>query len=521
MFKALSKYRLSRLLKIVLSVVCFLMIAFWFVFRPIPGPSRSIPQGWGSSLVARFKGQTARLRPPGHGAAPFAHPFMAATSSNNMHVDSLASDVHLIGGPLGYKPNVKTYAHGSVGGECATVTFDSRGNIVTVCATFSGFALLLMEPRQLHPIARMDLPSRPSTKTFNLRKIMTDTSGGAYFFLDHKDRAVLVDAEQKLRVVRQDWTTNPPSFVADAEFDLSSTLRETSVAGDAVTAVLPDTRGNYWFVSRQGVIGAVEPASERVSVLRLDNEEIQNSFAVDDQAVYVVSDRALYALVADPTTGKPTVRWREPYERSTTQKPGMIGLGSGTTPTISDEYVVIADNAEPQTNLLIFRRDINFTGSRLVCKHPVFEPGKSATENSIIAHGGSFIIENNYGYDLFLTMMFGKTSTGGVTRVDLNSDGNGCTTVWTSPIKSQTTVPKLSLETGLVYVYAKDPDARWGIDAYYLAALDFATGKTVFEALTGTGVAFDNNWAPITLGPNRCAYIGSLRGLIQLCDGDR
>ena len=160
-------------------------------------------------------------------------------------------------------------------------------------------------------------------------------------------------------------------------------------------------------------------------------------------------------------------------------------------------------------------------GSRLVCKQPVFEPGHSASENTVIGFDRSVIVENNYGYDMFPTMTFGRTSEPGNTRIDLDPDGTGCHVVWESQEISQTTVPKLSLGNGLLYFYTKDAHAARWVDAYYLTAIDFRTGETVYKLLTGTGVGYDNNWAPITLGPDGTAYVGTVRGLIAIRDEAR
>ena len=51
-----------------------------------------------------------------------------------------------------------------------------------------------------------------------------------------------------------------------------------------------------------------------------------------------------------------------------------------------------------------------------------------------------------------------KTTSPGVTRIDLNADGNGCREVWTSNETSPSVVPKLSLGSGLVYVYTNPPN---------------------------------------------------------------
>jgi len=38
----------------------------------------------------------------------------------------------------------------------------------------------------------------------------------------------------------------------------------------------------------------------------------------------------------------------------------------------------------------------------------------------------------------------------------------------------------------------------------------------VWSILTGVGLGYDNNYAPITLGPARTAHIGALGGLVSV-----
>jgi len=149
--------------------------------------------------------------------------------------------------------------------------------------------------------------------------------------------------------------------------------------------------------------------------------------------------------------------------------------------------------------------------------------GTRVPQHPFMAAGGSsmLIVENNAGYDIFPTMMFGRTGAGGVARVDLDDDGEGCHVVWQSGEVSQTAVPKLSLGNGLLYLYTKLPGAPWWTDAYYLTAVDFRTGETVYGVLTGTGLGYDNHWAAITIGPDGTAYVGTLRGLLAVRDGER
>jgi hypothetical protein len=101
--------------------------------------------------------------------------------------------------------------------------------------------------------------------------------------------------------------------------------------------------------------------------------------------------------------------------------------------------------------------------------------------------------------------------------VDLNRGGRGCHSVWRSPEIAPSVVPKLSLETGLVYTYTKPPrDDR--ADPWYFTALDFCTGRTIYSRLAGVGFGYNNNFAPVTLGADGSAYVGAIGGLVRLAD---
>ena len=78
-------------------------------------------------------------------------------------------------------------------------------------------------------------------------------------------------------------------------------------------------------------------------------------------------------------------------------------------------------------------------------------------------------------------------------------------------------VPKLSLANGLVYTYTKPPRDD-GTDAWYFTTIDFHTGQTVYSRLAGTGFGFNNNFAPVTIGPDDRAYVGALGGITEFRD---
>ncbi|WP_330295155.1 hypothetical protein [Streptomyces sp. NBC_00503] len=496
-----------------------------------PAAADGIPLAPGHRLVSHYEGGPATAAPlPGQ--APPQHPFMAPNGRSGMHSDASGSATSPWSGPLGRKPTVTSEKIAALGGECATATFDSAGRLVTVCGTFSGFKVELLEPRTLAPLAEYQLPQRSSTvraiSTLDLSKIFKDTSGGAYFYLDNEDRAVLADSRQHiLRLSHAQGPDGTWRFRADDDWDLTgqvphdcadwTNLRPTGTC-DPVTSVMPDWNGRIWWVTRQGRVGTVDPATSRIRSIRLPGEEIQNSFSVAEDGVSIVTDHALYSFRAD-ADGTPVAQWRQTYDRGTGTKPGSVNQGSGTTPDLfGDGYVAITDNADDRMNVLVYKRGTDVPeGQRLVCRVPVFGAGASTTDNSLITWGNSIVVENNYGYENITSLVLGKSVVGGASRIDVRADGSGCDTVWQSPVRSPSVVPKLSTGNGLLYFYEKEPNI-WGIDAWYLTAVDFRTGERRWRRLTGTGPLYDNNWAPITLGPDGTAYVGVFNGIVAVRD---
>ncbi|WP_434599504.1 hypothetical protein [Streptomyces sp. A5-4] len=495
--------------------------------------AEEIPRAPGHRLVSSYEGAPATAQPV-PGQAPPQHPFLAPNGRSGMHADAAGSGTHPYAGPLGRDPQVTSEKIAALGGECATATFDAAGRLITVCGTFQGFLLKLLDPRTLATLAEYKLPQRSSTveaiTRLDFAKIFKDTSGGAYFYLDDQDRVVLADSRQHiLRIAHERAADGSWRFVVEDDWDLTAHIAHDCVSWanlfprgtcDPVTSVMPDWQGRIWWVTRLGRVGTVDADTGAIRAIRLEGEEIQNSFSVADDGVSIVSDHALYSFRAEPD-GTPRAQWRQTYDRGTGTKPGSVNQGSGTTPDLfGDGYVAITDNADDRMNVLVYRRGADVpAGERLVCKVPVFASGRSTTDNSLISWGNSLVVENNYGYEDPTSLLLGRSVTGGATRIDVRADGSDCDTVWESDVRSPSTVPKLSTANGLLYFYAKEPN-RLGIDAWYLTAVDFRTGQTRWKLLTGTGPAYDNNWAPITIGPDGTAYAGVFNGIVAVRDRD-
>jgi hypothetical protein len=434
------------------------------------------------------------------------NPFMAPNGRSNLHDDAYMTNTYLWSGPLGNSmQTLSTYQNS----ECASLTFDSAGRIVAVCVGLEAPRLLMFDPKTLDLLAAMPLPPRsPSTGS-----PFSQFSGGGYFYLDQRDRAVIPTTNDQIWVVGETSGATGPGFSLEHAYDVSAVMS----SGDQIVSALPDWSGRIWFATSRGVVGTVDPAGGAVRAVNL-SEPIGNSFSVDKTGgVFMVTDRALYRF--DPAAdGSPSVTWREVYPNIGVVKPGQTEDGSGTTPNLmGGGYVAITDNADPM-EVVVYRRAKHVSGSRVLCTVPVFSAGSGSTDNSLIGTGRSIIVENNYGYSGPAATLNGASTAPGIERIDINREGTACTPVWHSDERAPSAVPKLSLAAGLVYAYTKPPRAD-GVDAWYLTALSFRTGRTVYQQLAGTGLGFNSNYAPVSLGPDNTAYVGALGGLVLLRDG--
>jgi outer membrane protein assembly factor BamB len=466
----------------------------------VPDGHLPIPPGVGALTAPRYTGRPATPKPITLEVPQ--HPRLAANGLSSMHNDGWATDAYAGPGPLGESPQVDTAWYGVE--ECATLAFDSRERLVALCGSISGPALHVLDPDSMRPRATMELPGRRDNG--NGKRPWEDPCGGAYFFLDDQDRAVVATTERSVVVVTTADGDGEPDLTVHATYDLSEQVPED----DCLVALMPDWEGRTWYATEDGRVGFVDPGTGRATVLEL-GEEIANSFSVAKEGVYVVTSHALYQLGADRAR-RPVVRWRTPYDRGTQVKPGQLSRGSGTTPTVlPGGLVAIADNAEPRMNVQFYD-----TGSGdLVCQRAVFADGASATDNSLVAVGDGVVVENNHGYRNPLSTLLGFTPEGGLARVDVA--GGDCELVWTSEAIAPTSVAKVSLANGLVYAYAKR-SSRLGVNAWYFTALDAGTGRTVWSVRTGIGTMFNNHYSAVTLGPDGSAYVATLAGLVRVRD---
>lgn len=508
-----------------LVLVGFAGIALWQIADREMVSANAIP---GASMQAPMLDATFRPQPVA--GAVEMHPGLAAPGSGSMHADGYQSDTHPNAGPDGAALEVRSRQSGNgLPRECSTFVFRSDGKLIAMCGGLTGFRMVLLDPESLSALASFDLPMRPSTFQAIIKRdmgiIMGDSSGGAYLFLDNRDRLVYADSQQVIRRLEVKKDNRAWKFIVESEWDMKRFVPHDcpnwnngfpSGECDMITTVLPDHTGRFWWTTRYGRVGTLDPESGKISQIRLHNEEIQNALAVDSRAVYVLSDHAQYAINAD-AKGVPHILWRQPYDRGSSRKVGSINQGSGTTPTlVGDRWLTFADNADGRINLVVIRRGSLLPGQRRqICKIPVFKNGASATDNSMIGWGRSILLENNAGFKSAFEQKDWSAIAGGVVRIDIRDDESGCDIVWTSPLIVPSVVAKLSAATGIAYYYSFDP-APDDTQDWSIVGLDFQTGKQVIKIPTGRGRGYDNNWASLAIAPDGKLYVGTTRGLVQV-----
>ncbi|KZX54922.1 hypothetical protein A3709_07870 [Halioglobus sp. HI00S01] len=473
--------------------------------RPTPSTAADVPTFLGSPAQPRPVALTEQ--------SPIQHPYLAGAGVNSMHNDASQTDSYPWSGPLGHSAQVSSRQFHRLAGSCVAQSFTQAGPMVGTCVSPFGVTLVARDPESLEVLARQIITRwLPIGQKF---------SGGVYFHLDHRDRVLLATNELAIQLWKLAREGENWRWQLDESLDLAEPLNRIDKGPHHIIDVMPDWQGNYWFITRAGIIGSIDRAGQNGHAIQLGEaqrkEGIDNALAVGKNGVFVVSSHAMYNFSRDDS-GKPSITWRAPYDRGSAPKEGTMGWGSGTTPTlVGNDYVAITDNADGRVNVMVYAQAPR-NGSQQICKHPIFLENRGTTENSLAAVGLSLIAENNFGYSGPKNI---PQSEPGLARVDIRADGSGCDTAWEKlTITSPSAVPKVSTANGLIYLYTRDDKNPEDLHAWYFTAVDFHTGDVVYKQLTGTGWLFNNHYGSISISPDGAAYVGMMGGLVKITDNE-
>jgi hypothetical protein len=258
------------------------------------------------------------------------NPYMAKNPNSNIHNDSWMTDAYQRSGPLGN--NLQASSTAAAPSLCGSIAFDSKGRLVSVCpSTLAPPQARIIDPTTLEVISSFTLPTAPNTPG---TKEYQNFTGGGYFFLDNKDRLWVPTKTDHVYVINEGADGN--TLTLETDYDLTGVLDEDT---ERITSALPDFNGLIWFVSKaNGKVGTLNPKTGSIRVKTI-NEEIENSFAIGEDGVYIVSDKRMYRFKANKK-GVPRVIWKAGYPNSGIVKPSQVNAGSGTTPTLMDNGLV-------------------------------------------------------------------------------------------------------------------------------------------------------------------------------------
>jgi hypothetical protein len=492
------------------SAVCLLVVLgaalAWFT-RDVEGPIPGELSPRELQSVPAFIGRPQQPRPIA-ATPPPDHPFLAPGGSNSMHNDSYQSDTYQWAGPLGHNPRVDSAWFHPVVGSCVSSVLDPQGRLLSTCVTPFGVTLVARDPQTLAVLAREKITFwLPTGNKFG---------GGVYFHQDHRGRVLLASNKPAIELWQLQGKSSSLRWDKVQGIPLGPALDAVRTEEHRVIDVMPDWQGDYWFITRTGLVGVADRDGAQVTVTALQGEGIDNALAVSAQGVFVASNHAMYRFnrAAD---GSPRVDWRAEYDRGSAPKPGTMGHGTGTTPTLlGDDFVAITDNADGRINLVVYRQRPLAGESPLFCQVPVFRPDLGTSENSLVAFGDSFIVENNFGYQGPYENFDAEP---GLARVDIDRATGTCALAWENlEISGPSSVPKASLANGLMYIYSRDDSNPPDMHAWYLTAVDLRTGELAFKVLTGVGRKYNNHYGSISITPDGAAYIGTMGGIIKVWD---
>lgn len=408
------------------------------------------------------------------------NPYLGINSLATMHGDAQSSDATPFAGPgdpgVGGTWKVTFTNHWAA---CPTILAGQDGYIQALMTQFLGSdakvrkpKLAIIEPASGAQLGAMEIPTGALL-------------GGVYAYLDADSNLVMVDGTNALT-----WISHSQDGMkvwVSRRIDLTDAMKLEPK--DHVVGIVPDWHGRIWVASERGVVGLIDPKRNVVRLTKLQQysptERIDNSISACPQGVSIITSYGIYMLSADASTSKPRIIWSHSYDRGTKQKPGQLSHGSGATATFfgpnGSDYVMLSDNADRQEKLIVYR---SADGSA-VGEGPLFTPGASGTENSMIGVQNSIVGACTFGYPYAqypdTKPAYRAQVAPGMERWDVNDDASGITLKWRNNGIYSAAVPRLSTTDNLIYTCER-PRGPAGVltgPVVYACAIDMDSGRVV------------------------------------------
>ena len=254
------------------------------------------------------------------------------------------------------------------------------------------------------------------------------------------------------------------------------------------------------------------------------DEHVENSIAVDERSIYVVTSRAMRRIMWDGqklSTNTSDGAWTSEYDvmpEGEAIAQGAASHGSGTTPTLlgfgddEDKLVVISDGSPAGANVVAFWREEIPEGfvqkpgtkSRRIADQIRIRVSPTTVEASPVVYGnGVLVINSTYPESAPPPLsIIGNAFLSGITRepprgmqkFDWLPDEDRFAESWFLDYVDNTDwmPPTVSPQTGLAYIAHKQDGA------YEYQAIDWDTGELVARWTFPDDSVLWNNWGGIT-----------------------
>jgi hypothetical protein len=225
---------------------------------------------------------------------------------------------------------------------------------------------------------------------------------------------------------------------------------------------------------------------------------VERGLTVANDGAYIAGDEALHRVGLRGE--KPVVAWSAAYDEGGERGSAPVVLRSG--------LVAVADNRDPRLQVVLHRAD---TGA-VVCRAEVFDDDSGAADGGLVAAGDDVVVTNAHGYGGPWSTVLGRATSRGIAKV-----GPDCAVRWTLALDVPSGAPAVSVDDGLVYAWTKR-HSWFGVDAWYLSAVELRSGRLVWARRVGLNALYDNHGGDVVLGPGRAAYAPLLGGLARVAD---
>lgn len=465
---------------------------------------------------------------------PPKNPFLADSPWPVTHYNSYAQASSIYPGPtrIGEQTR-KSFRNGSTGLLTMAVSgLYSDGKRAIWCGSISDVVKVVDEPSGFRIIARTEKVGVNLSDNFSINSAIS----GAYNFVD-KDNIYFCPKGLSIYAYGDQEPGNIESPIALLRtFTIPSSFVSVD---DQIVGMNLTYNGYVAFATAGGLVGVVDRNFSDFKTIHLNNEEISNSIACDeDGGIYVVTDKKMYRvqwtgteLSIDESKGG----WAAIYEAGSSSGGIRLGNGSGSTPTLmgygnQDKMVVFTDGQDLMHLVLMWRDKIpadwqQIPGTldrRIAAQIPVKFGNPSATkslseQSACVRDYGILIVNNELkgssNNRLANLLLSGNPNNApkGAEKFIWDPAKRKLSTAWVNrDISWPNGIPCMSAKSNLAYCVGQN-NGVWNF-----SALDWSTGRRVFTYPLSNQINYNSAYAPTQVGMGSSLYSATLLGFVGM-----